>query len=108
MDFKVPPLIVSPGATALLPAISEEIRDLGWYFIPVVLLSSVLAFSVALLNNNIQRRYPTFWFKAHSPAVPAPTTSPVDPPAESSRGITGENMFVVDVKPLKPDASSVA
>ncbi|KAF9449243.1 hypothetical protein P691DRAFT_633373, partial [Macrolepiota fuliginosa MF-IS2] len=57
------------GATALLPAINKDIRDIGWYYLPVVLLSSALALGVALLNNNIQRRYPVFWF---TPAVVAP------------------------------------
>jgi len=49
------------GATALLPATNQEIRDIGWYYLPVVLLSSTLVFAVALINNNIQRRYPIFW-----------------------------------------------
>ena len=49
------------GATALLPAVSLEIYHLSWYFLPVVLLSSVLVLATALLINNIQRRYPVFW-----------------------------------------------
>ncbi|KAG9665302.1 hypothetical protein KCU64_g82, partial [Aureobasidium melanogenum] len=48
------------GATALLPATNEEIRALSWYFLPIVLLSSAILMVVALLNNNIQRRYPIF------------------------------------------------
>ncbi|KAJ3576648.1 hypothetical protein NP233_g279 [Leucocoprinus birnbaumii] len=58
------------GATALLPATSQEIRDIGWYYLPVVLLSSALAFAVALINNNIQRRWPLFWIAPPKPAPP--------------------------------------
>ncbi|KAF9000902.1 HPP family-domain-containing protein [Cyathus striatus] len=66
------------GATALLAAINSDIRDMGWYYLPVVLLTSTLALVVALLVNNIQRRYPVFWFQ---PAVPAAVVKP--PPSEA-------------------------
>ncbi|KAI9792801.1 MAG: hypothetical protein M1816_001533 [Peltula sp. TS41687] len=56
------------GATALLAAISPDIYDLSWYYLPVILLSSFLVLVTALLFNNIQRRYPMFWI---APAVPA-------------------------------------
>ena len=36
------------------------------YYLPVILLSSTLMLAVALLVDNVQRRYPQFWF------VPAP------------------------------------
>jgi len=55
------------GATALLAAVNAEVRSIGWYYLPVILLSSSLALAVALIVNNIQRRYPVFWF---NPAVP--------------------------------------
>ncbi|KAH7916090.1 HPP family-domain-containing protein [Hygrophoropsis aurantiaca] len=57
------------GATALLATVNQEIIDLSWYYLPVVLLSSSLALGVALLINNIQRRYPVFWF---TPVVALP------------------------------------
>ncbi|KAJ8474990.1 hypothetical protein ONZ45_g15765 [Pleurotus djamor] len=50
------------GATALLATVNPDVRELGWYFLPVILLMSTLALAVALVLNNIQRRYPTFWF----------------------------------------------
>lgn len=60
------------GATALLPSVDESFTQLGWYFLPVVLLSSTLAMVVALLINNIQRRYPVFWISPpHVKNVPA-------------------------------------
>ncbi|KAF5392859.1 hypothetical protein D9757_000988 [Collybiopsis confluens] len=50
------------GATAILPALDPSIRALGWYYLPVLLLSSMLALGVALILENIQRRYPTVWY----------------------------------------------
>ncbi|KGO45690.1 Brefeldin A sensitivity protein-related, domain of unknown function DUF2421 [Penicillium expansum] len=61
------------GATALLPATSEEIWRLSWYFLPVVLLSSVMLMVCALLFNNLHRRYPAFWI---APAPPKPAAPP--------------------------------
>ncbi|KAJ3501647.1 hypothetical protein NMY22_g18852 [Coprinellus aureogranulatus] len=57
------------GATAFLPILDPSQRALGWYFIPVILLSSVLALAVALVINNVQRRYPMYWIDP--PAPPA-------------------------------------
>ncbi|KAF9456427.1 HPP family-domain-containing protein [Collybia nuda] len=62
------------GATALLAALNTEVREMGWYYLPVVLLTSALSLAVALIFNNIQRRYPVFWF---GPTVSIP--APVDP-----------------------------
>ncbi|KAF9000909.1 HPP family-domain-containing protein [Cyathus striatus] len=67
------------GATALLAAVNAEVRDMGCYYLPVVLLTSTLALVVALLVNNIQRRYPLFWFQPAVPAAvkpPPPTAQP--------------------------------
>ncbi|KAJ2933357.1 hypothetical protein H1R20_g3730, partial [Candolleomyces eurysporus] len=58
------------GATALLAAVSPDIRRIGWLYLPVVLLASSIALVVALLCNNMQRRYPTFWW------TPPPTIAP--------------------------------
>ncbi|EPT00612.1 hypothetical protein FOMPIDRAFT_130327 [Fomitopsis schrenkii] len=55
------------GATALLPALDDDIWHLSWYYLPVVLLSSTLVLVSALIVNNVQRRYPMFWF---TPAKP--------------------------------------
>lgn len=69
------------GATALLPATNEEIWRLSWYYLPVVLLSSVMLLVCALLFNNLHRRYPVFWIAPTPPkpaAPPAPVLAPVD------------------------------
>ncbi|TFK21401.1 HPP-domain-containing protein [Coprinopsis marcescibilis] len=50
------------GATALLAAINPDIRSIGWFYVPVVLMASSIALIVALFTNNMQRRYPTYWW----------------------------------------------
>lgn len=50
------------GATALLAAVDPQVVALGWYLLPLVLLSSVLMLLCALLVNNIQRQFPTYWW----------------------------------------------
>ncbi|KAK4690820.1 CBS domain-containing membrane protein, partial [Lecanoromycetidae sp. Uapishka_2] len=50
------------GATALLAAVDPQVEQLGWFLIPLVLLSAVLTLMVSLLINNIQRQYPTYWW----------------------------------------------
>jgi len=69
------------GATALLAVVNPALLELSWYLLPVVLLSSTLALVVALLVNNIQRRYPVFWFTADAPPPPPQDeeTGKVDP-----------------------------
>lgn len=55
------------GATALLPIVDPKIYKLGWYLLPVVLLSSILMVVVGLITNNIQKRYPSFWWEPAKP-----------------------------------------
>jgi hypothetical protein len=50
------------GGTALLAASQVEIRALGWYYVPVVILSAVLMMGVGLILNNIQRQWPSYWW----------------------------------------------
>ncbi|PKS11059.1 hypothetical protein jhhlp_002820 [Lomentospora prolificans] len=50
------------GATALIAVVDEGTIELGWHFIPLVLLSSVLMFIIALFINNLQKRYPVYWW----------------------------------------------
>lgn len=50
------------GATALLPSLDAEFRELGWKLLPDLLILDCLFFGIALLCNNIFRKYPTVWF----------------------------------------------
>ncbi|KAH7031300.1 HPP family-domain-containing protein [Microdochium trichocladiopsis] len=68
------------GATALLPILDRTTNKLSWYFLPILLLSSTLVLAIALLINNIQRRYPSFWFDPSRPTAPKKPA-----PAEMSR-----------------------
>ncbi|KAH6973166.1 HPP family-domain-containing protein [Ilyonectria sp. MPI-CAGE-AT-0026] len=50
------------GATALLAVVDDQILRLGWFFVPVVMLNCGIMFAVALLINNIQRTFPSYWW----------------------------------------------
>ncbi|EXJ77983.1 hypothetical protein A1O3_09142 [Capronia epimyces CBS 606.96] len=51
------------GATALLAATSVDIRVLGWWLVPLVLLGAMLMLASALVLNNIAaRRFPLYWW----------------------------------------------
>ena len=50
------------GATALLAVVDDTLLHLGWWLLPVVLLGCVLILVVALLVNNIERRFPVYWW----------------------------------------------
>lgn len=65
------------GATALLPAIDDQIWNLSWYFLPVILLSSMLLLVCALLLNNLHRRYPVFWIAPTPLPGPGPKSTAV-------------------------------
>jgi len=82
------------GATALLPATDEGIWKLSWYYLPVVLLSSTMLMCVALLLNNLQRRYPVFWIAPSPPkpaSAPAPAPAPVAASADASEASSSED-----------------
>ncbi|KAI7279163.1 hypothetical protein KC317_g2312 [Hortaea werneckii] len=51
-----------PGsATAILACIQTDVVAMGWTYVPLVLIASVLLCSVACLFNNMLRWYPTHW-----------------------------------------------
>ncbi|KAJ5994938.1 hypothetical protein N7481_001915 [Penicillium waksmanii] len=50
------------GATALLAVTNEQTVGLGWFLFPVMILGITLMQSAALVVNNIQRRYPMYWW----------------------------------------------
>ena len=87
------------GATALLAAVDDVVLALGWYYLPVVLLSSTMVLVSALLVNNIQRRYPVFWWEPVKPAqvealkakeLPSDSTDKVEENAASSGSSVSE------------------
>lgn len=80
------------GATALLASVDPQVEALGWYLPPFVLLSSMLMLVTSLLINNIQRRYPTYWWtpadlgkdKAGKDIEEAPSDTPDVPSSVAS------------------------
>lgn len=58
------------GATALLAATEPAIVGLGWLYIGIVVLATVLMLAVAALVNNVMRRWPMYWW-APMQATPA-------------------------------------
>ena len=55
------------GATALIAVVDVPSRKLGWWMIPLVLLSCVIMMGVALILNNVQRRFPMYWWSPRNP-----------------------------------------
>ncbi|KAJ5182643.1 hypothetical protein N7492_000259 [Penicillium capsulatum] len=54
------------GATALLAVTNSQTAGLGWFLFPVMILGVTLMQVAALLINNIQRRFPLYWWTAQS------------------------------------------
>ncbi|GAB7342661.1 hypothetical protein MBLNU457_g0817t1 [Dothideomycetes sp. NU457] len=52
------------GATAVLACTNAQIVDMGWMFIPFVMMGSVIMLAWALIVNNLQRQYPNYWWTA--------------------------------------------
>ncbi|ORY17579.1 HPP family-domain-containing protein [Clohesyomyces aquaticus] len=50
------------GASAVLAATEPAITDMGWYFVGLVMLGTMLLVVVGLVTNNIQRRFPVYWW----------------------------------------------
>lgn len=90
------------GATALLASVNDDVLNIGWYYLPVILLSSILVFAVALLVNNIQRRYPVYWWTPHAPPSPAPATASVSP-SGTAKTVDEGNEAEVEAKELVED-----
>lgn len=64
------------GATALLAVTSSQTSNLGWFLFPVMILGIALMQVTALLINNIQRRFPLYWWTSH------PLGKPKEPDTE--------------------------
>lgn len=85
------------GATALLAVTNDDSLKLGWYLIPVMLLGCALMLGTALLVNNIQRRFPTYWWTAADLSPRKPADNPVDieskltPTSSSDQGSSAGN-----------------
>ncbi|KAK4167798.1 HPP family-domain-containing protein [Cladorrhinum sp. PSN259] len=50
------------GATALMAVADEDVSKLGWFLLCPVMLGCGLMLVTALLVNNVQRRFPYYWW----------------------------------------------
>lgn len=50
------------GATAVLASTNAAVLAMGWPYVGIVMLDSTLLVCVALLFNNVFRRYPMYWW----------------------------------------------
>lgn len=50
------------GATAMLAVAEPRVSSLGWFLVPVVCLGVTFMMTVAIIINNIQRRFPIYWW----------------------------------------------
>lgn len=50
------------GASAIIPSIDAQVQEMSWWFLPVVLIMSILITCVALITGNVIRKYPSFWW----------------------------------------------
>lgn len=63
------------GASALLPCTDARVRDMGWWYLPAQLVSSVLMIAAACVTNNVLRSYPVFWWTIGKVGKPSVTES---------------------------------
>ncbi|KAI8393785.1 HPP family-domain-containing protein, partial [Radiomyces spectabilis] len=64
------------GATALIAVVQDTAVAMKWYYIGIVVLSISLQICIATLINNIDRRYPIYWWSPKKfPMTFDPTTA---------------------------------
>ncbi|KAG1460080.1 hypothetical protein G6F56_006030 [Rhizopus delemar] len=78
------------GATALIATTTASIIELRWFYIGIVFLSAVLQVAVGCLINNLDRKYPVYWWK--------PDTLPIKvDPANISTAISFKRDGIHDI-----------
>jgi hypothetical protein len=50
------------GATALMVVLDPDVQEIGWFIILPLMLGCCLMLGVALVVNNVQRRFPYYWW----------------------------------------------
>lgn len=50
------------GATALLAVVDKSAVGIGWMLVPAMLLGCAVMLAVALVVNNLQRKFPSYWW----------------------------------------------
>jgi CBS-domain-containing membrane protein len=88
------------GATALIPCVDPHIWALRWYYLPVLLLSSMIVLATACVVNNLQRQYPKFWVAQIPPPPPAPAPKPVVEDKSTERSSDADTLGELERGPL--------
>ena len=92
----------------MLAAVDPQVEHLGWYLLPLVLLSGTLILVTSLLINNIQRRYPTYWW---TPAIVGKVSKEDDlekAPTEAANISDSSSTLTRAVRhPESPDGNSI-
>lgn len=88
------------GASALLPSISEQIRQMSWWYLPVHLVSSVLIICVALITGNILQTYPVYWWTS------APVGSSLNPEPQPKPQPQQDPESLIALQPVVTDHES--
>ncbi|ORX51684.1 hypothetical protein DM01DRAFT_230989, partial [Hesseltinella vesiculosa] len=50
------------GATALIAVVDNTVRGMRWYYIGIVAMSAAVQLVVACLVNNVEKKYPSYWW----------------------------------------------
>ncbi|PNY25290.1 Transmembrane protein [Tolypocladium capitatum] len=79
------------GATALLAVVDTDLVRMGWFLVPVIMLGCALMLAVALLVNNIERRFPVYWWTPEDLRRPRPAVRRRTPDEEMSGGGSSSN-----------------
>ncbi|KAJ3497614.1 hypothetical protein NLG97_g1765 [Lecanicillium saksenae] len=53
-------ITVTPGT--FLAVVDNRLLGLGWFLVPVMVLGCALMITVALIINNLERRFPVYWW----------------------------------------------
>ncbi|CAO3633419.1 unnamed protein product [Cunninghamella blakesleeana] len=67
------------GATALIATVDQKVIAMGWYYIGVIAMSAVIQLIIACLINNIDRKYPNYWWRPDTSKIVAPTMKTILP-----------------------------
>ncbi|KAG2229719.1 HPP family-domain-containing protein [Thamnidium elegans] len=62
------------GASALIAVVTPNIVEMAWFYIAVVVVSAIVQVTIACLMNNVERRYPQYWWTPHAPIKIDPLT----------------------------------
>lgn len=66
------------GSAALLAAISPPVRDMGWYYLVVQIVTAIIVIGVGSIFGNMYAQYPLYWLLP--PKLASSTSTP--PPAK--------------------------